>query len=557
MKTSRIISAYFFSILLPALMLLCNTVYSEAPSYKQRIAGKVFRNICDAIGERVPPILQVKEKLTDDFIGAAWFRDRQVIELQESLYDLCSRMGADSLNALAFILGHELAHYRMNHGWYNEFGMVVKNMEDSGPIVRGAEADRIGKIETEADLFGGFFSALSKYNSLGVAGQVLDSLYKQYGLENKLSGYPALEDRKRMATAAKDELDKLLPVFEAGNSLLLVGRYLDAARCFEVIGRKKFQSREILNNTGVAYALAAVQIGVSGNDPDARASNFAYPFEFDAETRLRHANGGKGIVTMETKDSLLDLAIRNFNYAIASDKEFATGYLNRACVYCMKGNLDAANSDVKSALSMSEAQGEIMTISNAKIVTGIILALQSETQKAVAIFEKEKKKNALVDLNIEALKTHGLGLVGKLEDSKEIIRIGVVEKISDQKSDPDFMEMVMNKSHARFKIAGIDEDRPEIIIYGKSTVEWEAIVLNIHEGYLCFLTVPKGYKQKTARGIQLGSSKEDVYAAYGEPAKIIASRQSSNLVYEKASIVFQIDAENNVAGWKLWGKFGM
>lgn len=41
--------------------------------------------------------------------------DKIQIGLEEKAYDICISFGADSLNALAALLGHELVHYFEKH----------------------------------------------------------------------------------------------------------------------------------------------------------------------------------------------------------------------------------------------------------------------------------------------------------------------------------------------------------------------------------------------------------------------------------------------------------
>jgi hypothetical protein len=76
-----------------------------------------------------------------------------------------------------------------------------------------------------------------------------------------------------------ENIRKLIPYFETGNRLLLIEKYEEAARCFEFT-TINFPGCEIYNNLVVAKALAALQLM-----PDS-SNKFAYPFEFDASSRL-------------------------------------------------------------------------------------------------------------------------------------------------------------------------------------------------------------------------------------------------------------------------------
>ncbi len=115
--------------------------------------------------------------------------------------------------------------------------------------------------------------------------------------------------------------------------------YEEGLRCFDYIARK-FPSREILNNAGVARALEAIDLFEEG------ALRFAYPFELDAQTRLR--SGGKadqyGYVETggEQRERLLEEAVEKFEKACEKDPDYATACINLACAFGLQGESEDA-----------------------------------------------------------------------------------------------------------------------------------------------------------------------------------------------------------------------
>ena len=200
----------------------------------------------------------------DECASLGSIRKKNAIGLEEDTYDLCVSLGADSLNALSFLMGHELAHYYKDHGWIGDFGSGFTDLE-VGQEMKALRRDlsKLTEIETEADYFGGFFGYVAGYETLNAADRVLDQIYSTYGLDENLKGYPSLSDRKIIADRSREDLKALIPVFDAGNALLLLGNYIEAAGCFDHIA-KSFPSREILNNAGVARALQALNLFESG-----------------------------------------------------------------------------------------------------------------------------------------------------------------------------------------------------------------------------------------------------------------------------------------------------
>jgi hypothetical protein len=170
-----------------------------------------------------------------------------------------TRQGPDSLDALASLMAHELAHYYKDHGWVGDFGNGFADLSVGKKLKKlKRQAAKIVEIETQADYFGGLFGYLAGYNTLGVPPALLNAIYAEYQLEEPLAGYPSLAERREIARRSQRQLAALVPVFEAGNYLMLTGHYAQAAGAFDYIART-FPSREILNNGGVVRALESLE----------------------------------------------------------------------------------------------------------------------------------------------------------------------------------------------------------------------------------------------------------------------------------------------------------
>ena len=49
------------------------------------------------------------------------------IQVDEQLFDICKKLKSDSLNALATIISHELAHYYNDHTFCSDYAFATKN----------------------------------------------------------------------------------------------------------------------------------------------------------------------------------------------------------------------------------------------------------------------------------------------------------------------------------------------------------------------------------------------------------------------------------------------
>jgi hypothetical protein len=65
------------------------------------------------------------------------------------------------------------------------------------------------------------------------------------------------------------------------------------------------------------------------------------------------------------------------------------------------------------------------------------------------------------------------------------------------------------------------------------------------------ITVLDGYKGKSAQGLTLGSSAQEVLAHYGRPAQILEMAQGESWVYEAQGIAFQF-RDQHVITWQLF-----
>jgi hypothetical protein len=199
--------------------------------------------------------------------------------------------------------------------------------------------------ETQADLFGGFFSQISGYNSITIAENVLTLLYKNYNLPETIDGYPSLTDRKNIVKNNLEELNKLSIIFKMGNLLLATEDYKNALKCYEYILSKKFTSREIYNNLGAIYLKQAINF-------DDNLSKYSYPILFEQNTRATTkdiSRGFYGLSELKIKDTIiyhLNLADDAFNRSSALDKNFTNPKVNLLISELIKNKITQTNLDL-------------------------------------------------------------------------------------------------------------------------------------------------------------------------------------------------------------------
>jgi len=86
-------------------------------------AHKVYDQIIDAIGNNNPrsPKLVFKDSKRNP---ASYSPKKKIITIENKVLEICYSFGEDSLNALSYILAHELGHHYRNHGWMSQYASL-------------------------------------------------------------------------------------------------------------------------------------------------------------------------------------------------------------------------------------------------------------------------------------------------------------------------------------------------------------------------------------------------------------------------------------------------
>ncbi|NOT36533.1 MAG: M48 family metalloprotease [Saprospiraceae bacterium] len=309
-----------FIKILPVLLLgIPAFVCAQESAAAQKVLDKLYKQNGNKI------ILKPKVVITNDDRNAALYRrTKNSIEISEKLLQACRKYGKDSSSALAFVLGHELSH---------AFQKDLKAKETSFLAYSSAENSSISH-EEEADVSGGFLAYLANYKTLEIIEPLIEDIYKEFDLEEKLYGYPSLEERKKTAAKVKRMIEELIHVYEAGNYFTAIGKYQLAVYCYEFIN-KWYKGREIYNNLGVNYAYLAL------NFTSKNADAFVYPLELEWNTRLKKPSLARGDLLskpeMLLRQEYLSNSEKNLIEASVIDPEMFTTNLNIMTVFVLKG----------------------------------------------------------------------------------------------------------------------------------------------------------------------------------------------------------------------------
>ncbi|MBI2502550.1 MAG: hypothetical protein HYW07_04880 [Candidatus Latescibacteria bacterium] len=517
---------------------------------KCQTALKVFDDLVRVVSDgRTRPALQLLPRGTTSRMRVAWFNPEQnSLTLEERTYDLCASLGPDSLDALAAVLGHELAHYYKDHGWVGDFGNGFADLE-VGQTLRQLRGDltRMVELETEADYFGWFSGYIAGYQTLDMVPEVLRKIYAEYQLGDNIPGYPSLSERQEIGRHSAEKLHQLVPIFEAGQNLLIVKQYEEAARCFDHLART-FPSRELLNNAGLARALEAIPLFPEGQ------LRFAYPFELDAATRLRGGKKAEEYDLAEPREEhrsrLLEEAKDLFETARSKDPSYAPAYINLACIAELQDEAGEALFFAGKALQLARRNREALSLANALIARGIARAQSNPPDEEAARQDFEEARAGNPSLALFDLKALGLRPAGSLSADGE-------EKPSSQREQLGGLsaqeyDLILEAPDAIAGVPAASRSQPAIDIDAKQTASWSGLVIDTGYRTFVFLEARRGYQGESGRGIRIGSVMAQVAEAYGQPSALVPGRQGVYHVYERARIIFQASADGRVQGWMIY-----
>ena len=385
---------------------------------------EIFDNIILSIGNSFPEA--PKLKLNQQVGGAFYSPSKKTISIDSEIYKICRTFKSDSLNAMAYILGHELAHHYLNHGWLDE------NYDDDDQnlsFIKHIKLNTIDSIkqlesETEADLFGGFFAHIAGYNSLKIAPTLLKKIYKEYKLKDNLKGYPTLLERQVIVQKQLEKLEELKSVFDAATIALATGFYPGAEEGFDFIIKKRFTSREIYNNLGLSYLMEAM-------DKSKSKVVFAYPFEFDAETRLNTDNSRDVNLDIKLSIVLLKSAIKAINKALIVAPDYKPALINYICANSILAELDSVNRKTY-LTNVNDYDKQKFDVLNA-----IILYQTGNKENSLIEFKNcASSGNLLAKLNINSLNNFkniktNTDLVNKMLSMNKINLESVLQKLDD------------------------------------------------------------------------------------------------------------------------------
>ncbi len=239
----------------------------QAQTSKDQYAFDVFEDIIRAVNRSFPS--PPKLVIVNNPNMVAVTSSDGTIQVSSTLIELMRGCGADSANALAHVLAHEVMHYYNEHFWAGNFALPYADA-GWGEELQMIDSDtlQLQYQETQADLYGLFYATNAGYVTAPIADAVIDSIYRWFDLPFKMKHYPDLDARKGMARSAAEQVYAMIPSYEAGIYLLHLAAgatgneqftfLRGASSFFYHITDNYIRTREMLNNIAVVKIMEAL-----------------------------------------------------------------------------------------------------------------------------------------------------------------------------------------------------------------------------------------------------------------------------------------------------------
>ncbi len=429
-------------ILSLVLLLFEKTSYSQRFDAKKATLQKVFDNIVNAYGNvKAPPSLQLITKKNSAGYPASYISTPiPTVKVEEQVFDICSRMGNDSLNALAIILSHELAHYYNDHTWCSDYSYAIRNTELGKKLKSQNKGEQL-RNETQADHNGIYYCCIAGYAPFGVYDKLIDRIYAVYKLPAAVSGYPSKSERKMVCSQAQEKIRQLYPVYDAGLLLLYLNYLQEAESCFDYLA-KYFPSREIYNNLGIAKFLYALKLKPYDT------LNFIYPVDIDPASRLFQNSTRSGDNEYDRYISMLKDAKKQFEKAISLDPSYISSYINLACVNDALGNFQMALGNIYEAEQLNSF------LNNLKHIKAIVQYRSGNSDIAEAAFQGLAKHDSVAAFNYRllTLAQSSKNDIIAIEKFKDNYAESLADKISTLKNCKTIPEITLKEKKSATKI---------------------------------------------------------------------------------------------------------
>lgn len=506
------IKIFFLSIILFFVFGFFNAQHHNSDLEKEKVLNKVMNQLIMSTGHMMPKEPEIK--LINREYNVASYSSSNVIKVERKAYEICQSFGTDSLNAMAYLIAHELGHkinrdYNSLHtcSFYAKSSFQA-NDSASNSIKKAITDQRRIEVEAIADQDACLYTQVSGFNSTQIVPELLKRIYSNYnfGDGSSMKSYPNLKQRIEISNnALKGNIDLAL-LFNVANTIFLSGKYDYSIVVYEEL-IERFPSREMFTNLAICYSSKAMQL------MNRDSLTLVYPFELDTKSRLERQEITRG--SYSNNDENNQLIIHNLkkadNYyrkAIRVDEKYFRALLFKSLIKNLMDNIDDAKTYLNKSKKAIKTKNDTNLFNLSKVIMDFNLV--SDTNKLIK--KLKEIENPTARRNIEIL-------LGEKISEKNFATLNFSKPVI---IDPWFnYDSTINLSDFRFKYTVKDT-------YSQFRIE-DFIITEV-----------KDLNNYKVNRIKKNYNYQKIINAVGQPDKVVNSYEKTYLVYPSSNLILTL-----------------
>jgi tetratricopeptide (TPR) repeat protein len=556
-------------------------------------AHRIFARVLAAAGSRpgVVPRLYILEKDPHNSLFAISIPDGWVI-LSRGALELCYRDPELGDDRLAFVLAHEIAHQLKDDFWHMKFFTAIDLVEGEG-VGDAAVLEEVREIagstekilakELQADEHGIVYASMAGFDTAAVVtGDDRVNFFADWvrALDPaRVEGvapdptHPTPEQRAQTVKARLRQVLANVELFHLGVLFYQAGDFERAAVFFEEFLRY-FPGREVYHNLAACHHQLALEqyreIHEGGEFP------FKLSTAVEAETRAAGITlRGKGEEPPEELFARhLGRAIEHYRTAMDHDPSYVLAYNNLGCAYILNQEYFKAIAVLKDAAELDT--GSSTTLNN----MGVAFFYAGNPGKARDLLEEaarldQTNADPVYNLGVVCRETGGEGDAGRYWEA--YLELDACSPWADraraalgQGGEPLAADVDggvpaggVFETLLGLEVGLWEEEVPgdweilqrrtyELGEYPYVATRYRNGVMTVsYDEEILLAAALQGFEGTSAAGLSLGSSEEELLAAYGSPARRLASTGGESWAYPGRGVTFLIGA-GEVRSWVLY-----
>jgi Peptidase family M48 len=347
------------------------------PSYKS--ANLLLTTLHTAAGDSSHiPHLEVEKKGMNppQTASVAYYNAfLEEIVIEEEIVELCRSFQQDSTAALAFVLGHELAHHNLGHTSSQFCPFHVQDEIVSNPLML--------QNEINADKVGNFYARLAGFSPCDLGEKLIHQIYQQFAIQNNVN-YPSQNNRIAILQNNCQSADTLSSLFYVAKNLAKQQEYTLSLTLFQHI-LQLFPSKEMYLNAATVQLQWIVNEGFETTD-----SLYEMPLLFENEVHFRKGLSPNALRTLiKKRENYLKQSAQYLHKALAIDGNYALANMYLGYVHYLEGKMKGTCPD---ALVLMSADSHFSPYEKECYSTllGIQAAIDGNKTLAKACFQQSK-----------------------------------------------------------------------------------------------------------------------------------------------------------------------